>query len=109
MFVGDMLIHSKHARVRIFKLRFCLSAKAVRVIRQCTTKSDAVGERPGGGGAMETLLQPWKRSGETSGRSSRKEFWTFWLVNKVLMVLSGVLVWKLADAGPGHGLNPAQA
>lgn len=41
---------------------------------------------------MKTYLTPWKQYATFSGRSPRKEFWTFYLVNTlVFIVLAGAM------------------
>jgi uncharacterized membrane protein YhaH (DUF805 family) len=34
---------------------------------------------------MHSYAQAWKRAGELKGRSSRKEYWTFWLANALII------------------------
>src|SRR5437763_16897961 len=54
----------------------------------------------------ETYLRPWKKYAQFSGRASRKEYWTYSLINAgvyvVLLIASAVL-----DSGdPSRGPNP---
>lgn len=48
---------------------------------------------------LRWYLWPWQRYAEFDGRSSRKEFWTFYLGNVVLSLLLTTL-----SGGPGRGL-----
>ena len=36
---------------------------------------------------MDTYLTPWKKFADFSGRATRKEFWTFYLVNTAVFIL----------------------
>jgi len=48
---------------------------------------------------METYLNPWKKFVDFSGRASRKEYWTFTLVNVGIYIVLSVI--GAAMSGPG--------
>ena len=41
---------------------------------------------------FETYLQPWKKYIQFSGRASRKEYWTFSLINAGIYIVFGIVV-----------------
>jgi uncharacterized membrane protein YhaH (DUF805 family) len=41
---------------------------------------------------VEWYLKPWKNFADFSGRSRRKEFWTFTLINGVISIIIGVSI-----------------
>lgn len=50
---------------------------------------------------MEWYLLPWKRFAEFSGRSRRKEYWTFTLFNIVIAIVLCILSLVLRESGVG--------
>lgn len=40
---------------------------------------------------MDTYLDPWKKYATFTGRATRKEYWTFYLVNTAIFVLLGFI------------------
>lgn len=54
---------------------------------------------------METYLIPWKKFADFSGRSSRKEYWTFTLVNVGVYVVLAIV--GAAMSGPGSSSTGA--
>ena len=56
---------------------------------------------------FETYLQPWKKYAQFSGRASRKEYWTFSLVNAgVYLVLGIVVPLVFGGSDPSRTPNP---
>jgi uncharacterized membrane protein YhaH (DUF805 family) len=56
---------------------------------------------------FETYSKPWKRYAQFSGRASRKEYWTFSLVNAGIYIVLGVIVPLMLGAGdPSRTPNP---
>jgi len=67
---------------------------------------------------METYLQPWKKYAQFSGRASRKEYWTFTLVNLAVMIFFLVanafvsflmIKVNVRDPGPTPEMDPVQS
>ena len=55
----------------------------------------------------QTYLRPWKKYAQFTGRASRKEYWTFSLINAAVYVVFGVVVpLMFGGADPSREPNP---
>lgn len=54
---------------------------------------------------FETYLQPWKKYAQFSGRASRKEYWTFTLLNAAVYIAL-VIATAVAAGDPSGEPNP---
>lgn len=54
---------------------------------------------------FETYLRPWKKYAVFSGRASRKEYWTFTLINAAIYIAI-LIVSAVADSGDPSRPNP---
>jgi len=56
---------------------------------------------------LETYSKPWKKYAQFSGRASRKEYWTFSLVNfAICMVLGFIIPLMFGGLDPSREPNP---
>lgn len=58
---------------------------------------------------METYLQPWKKYAQFSGRASRREYWTFTLINTAIYIGFAILGAIVGGADRTGDLNPVQS
>ena len=54
---------------------------------------------------MEWMILPFRRYFDFTGRSRRMEFWMFALLNVIVYVVLGILVFGIMGAGGGFGDN----